>query len=246
MLVCAVIVAAMGPFGAVPYRDEPARTLYWLRIVAMGYVVVRPSLALASLIARKRRAPESLCWAAASVLAAVPMTALVWWAGPNPDLTRPGPSPAEFLDTYIQVLIVTAFVVLALWLARARPGTRAPLPRDRAASDPSADVKPALAQRLPPGHGRIFALSMEDHYVRIHAEGGQTLLLMRMADAVALVDGLDGAQVHRSWWVARAAVTGFERDGRRLRLLLRGGLAAPVARDRVRDLIAEGWPLKRS
>ena len=247
LLVCAVIVVAMGPFGAVPYRDWPARTLYWLRIMAMGYAVVRPCLALASIVARRWKGSEGLCWAAASAAAAVPMTAVVWWLGPAPDLSRPAPSPADFLDAYVQVLVVTAFVVLALGLARARRDenpVRTPSRDRRDAS--SATPAPALAQRLPYGHGAIFALSMEDHYVRVHAEGGQTLLLMRMADAVALVEGLDGAQVHRSWWVARAAVTGFERRGRRLRLHLRGGLAAPVARDRVKALIADGWPLERS
>ena len=172
-------------------------------------------------------------------------TALVWWAGPHPDLSRPAPSTADFLDAYVQVLVVTAFVVLALWLARRdedrtarRAFTRPPAP--------AADGRPALARRLTPGHGAIYALSREDHYVRVHAEGGQTLLLMRMADAVAAVDGLDGAQVHRSWWVARSAVERCERRGRRFWLLLPGGLPAPVARDRVKALLAEGWPLERS
>ena len=247
MLVCAVIVVAMGPFGAVPYRDWPARTLYWLRIMAMGYAVVRPCLVLASAVARRWTLSEALTWPAASVLAAAPVTALVWWAGPHPDLSRPAPSPADFLDAYVQVLVITAFVVLALGLARAWPGdgrTRGVAAGRSAAR--AADGKPALARRLPPGHGAIFALSREDHYVRVHAEGGQTLLLMRMADAVAAVDGLDGAQVHRSWWVARSAVERCERRGRRFWLLLPGGLPAPVARDRVKTLIADGWPLREA
>ncbi|WP_156035828.1 LytTR family DNA-binding domain-containing protein [Caulobacter sp. UNC358MFTsu5.1] len=245
MLVCAAIVVAMGPFGAVPYRDWPARTLYWLRIMALGYAIVRPCLALASAVAKRWNLPEGLAWAAASVVAAAPVTALVWWLGPHPDLSRPPPSLADFLDAYVQVLVVTAFVVLALWLARAGQDRT----RGRASGQsatPTAEVKPALARRLPPGHGAILALSMEDHYVRVHAQGGQTLLLMRMADAVAAVEGLDGAQVHRSWWVARSAVERCERRGRRFWLLLPGGLPAPVARDRVKALIARGWPLERS
>lgn len=243
MLVCAAIVVAMGPFGAVPYRDWPARTLYWLRIMAMGYAVVRPCLVLASVAARRWNLPEGLAWATASVAAAAPVTALVWWVGPHPDLSRPPPSAADFLDAYVQVLVITAFVVTALWLAR-RGQDRTPLTASRRPAAPEG--RPALARRLPPGHGAIFALSMEDHYVRVHAEGGQTLLLMRMADAVAAVDGLDGAQVHRSWWVARSAVERCERRGRRFWLLLPGGLPAPVARDRAKALIADGWPLKEA
>ena len=66
----------------------------------------------------------------------------------------------------------------------------------------------ALRSRLPPGIGRdIIALETEDHYLRVHAAGGSALILMRMADAVAMLDPRLGAQVHRRWWVAAAAVT---------------------------------------
>ena len=38
---------------------------------------------------------------------------------------------------------------------------------------------------------------------------------MRLSDAVEELEGLEGAQTHRSWWVARDAVRGVERgDGR--------------------------------
>jgi DNA-binding LytR/AlgR family response regulator len=41
--------------------------------------------------------------------------------------------------------------------------------------------------------------------------------------------------------VARDAVEGVEREGRKLRLLLPRGIAAPVARSRVSELGAAGW-----
>ena len=64
---------------------------------------------------------------------------------------------------------------------------------------------------------------------------------MRLRDAIAELDGLDGAQVHRSWWVARDAVRGSRREGRNWRLILVGGLGAPVARERVADIRRQGW-----
>ncbi|MBO9706945.1 MAG: response regulator transcription factor [Caulobacter sp.] len=233
----AVVLIALGPFGAVPYRDVAGRTLYWARTLAGGYLLLRPCLALASLAARRWRVSELAAWTAAALLAGLPMVGLVWWLGPRPDLARPPPSPADFLDAYLQVMTITALVAPALWLAR-RAGRPAP-----SAPQATGNAPPALARRLPPGQGQILALSMEDHYVRVHAAAGQTLLLMRMADAVALMDGQDGARVHRSWWVARAAVEGFRRDGRRVWLRARGDLLVPVARGRVRALASEGWPL---
>jgi DNA-binding LytR/AlgR family response regulator len=83
---------------------------------------------------------------------------------------------------------------------------------------------------------------MEDHYVRAHGpQGCSHLLLMRMADAERELSGVEGERVHRSWWIARAAVEGVRRDGRRLFLQLGGGLEAPVSRDRVPALRQRGW-----
>ncbi|NEX94511.1 LytTR family DNA-binding domain-containing protein, partial [Caulobacter sp. 17J65-9] len=99
-----------------------------------------------------------------------------------------------------------------------------------------------LLERLPPRLGReVVALGMEDHYVRVFTRRGDTLVLMRMADAVAELAAVDGAQVHRSWWVARAAVVASARSGRSGVLRLDTGLEVPVARRRLAELKALGW-----
>ena len=63
-------------------------------------------------------------------------------------------------------------------------------------------------ERLPPKlkGAVIYAVSAEDHYLRLHTSKGSDLILMRMGDAITELDGLEGAQTHRSWWVARDAV----------------------------------------
>jgi DNA-binding LytR/AlgR family response regulator len=89
----------------------------------------------------------------------------------------------------------------------------------------------ALLSRLPLGIGSdIIALETEDHYLRVHALGGSALILMRMADAVALLDPQLGAQVHRRWWVAEVAVAGLRRDGQKLSLCLIDNRLVPVGR----------------
>jgi DNA-binding LytR/AlgR family response regulator len=88
-----------------------------------------------------------------------------------------------------------------------------------------------LLGKLPPGIGRdIIALETEDHYLRVHARGGSALILMRMADAVALLDPRLGAQVHRRWWVAQGAVAGVRTEGQKLSLRLVDGTLVPVGR----------------
>jgi DNA-binding LytR/AlgR family response regulator len=81
----------------------------------------------------------------------------------------------------------------------------------------------------------------EDHYLRLHTSKGQDLILMRLADALAELDGLQGARTHRSWWVARAAVRQVERADGRATLTLEGGLQVPVSRVHIKILREAGW-----
>ena len=87
----------------------------------------------------------------------------------------------------------------------------------------------------------LWAVEAEDHYLRLHTSLGQDLILMRLGDAVAELEGIEGARTHRSWWVARAAVTQVERENGRARLVLADGAEAPVSRPYVKSLRAAGW-----
>lgn len=64
---------------------------------------------------------------------------------------------------------------------------------------------------------------------------------MRLSDAVAELEGLEGAQTHRSWWVAKAAVTEIRRGDGRARLTLKNGVTVPVSRTHARVLREAGW-----
>ena len=87
----------------------------------------------------------------------------------------------------------------------------------------------------------IRAVQAEDHYLRIHTDLGHDIILMRMADAVGLLDALPGARVHRSWWVARSAVEGSSSANGRTTLQLATGIEAPVSRSIRPALAALGW-----
>ena len=64
---------------------------------------------------------------------------------------------------------------------------------------------------------------------------------MRLSDAVAELEGIEGAQTHRSWWVARTAVEGAQRGDGRATLSLKGGVEAPVSRAYAKALREAGW-----
>jgi DNA-binding LytR/AlgR family response regulator len=87
----------------------------------------------------------------------------------------------------------------------------------------------------------IWALQAEDHYLRVHTSLGSDLILMRLSDAIAELDGVEGAQTHRSWWVAKAAVTDAKRIDERAVLTLSNGVEAPVSRKFAPTLRKSGW-----
>ncbi|MFN4183287.1 MAG: LytTR family DNA-binding domain-containing protein [Hyphomonas sp.] len=86
----------------------------------------------------------------------------------------------------------------------------------------------------------LYAVSAEDHYLRIHTSFGEELILMRLTDALRELAGADGLQVHRSWWVAKAAVRDTLRQGGKLSLMLASGKQAPVSRTFLADVKAAG------
>ena len=100
----------------------------------------------------------------------------------------------------------------------------------------------ALLSRLPaPKRGELLHLRMQDHYVEVHTDKGMEMLLLRFRDALQEVEGVDGMQVHRSHWVARAAVEKVQRREGRVVLRLVNGVQVPVSRSFMPALRARGW-----
>jgi LytTr DNA-binding domain len=233
-----LVLGITGPFGTYGLGPWSDRLAYWLRTLAAGYVLYRPALWLAERLARRHGIGLPAAWAIAIGAVTLPMTLWLWYFGPEIDPSRRLPRGGEFLETYLQILVIAVLAIGGLGLVRARL-TEAPAP---ARQGDDAGIGEMLAARLPRHLGRdVQALRMEDHYVRVYTPQGEALLLMRMSDAVRDVRCIDGAQVHRSWWIARAAIDRIEGGGRQLRLRLVNGLEVPVARRRLAELKAQRW-----
>ncbi|MDZ4762597.1 MAG: LytTR family DNA-binding domain-containing protein [Alphaproteobacteria bacterium] len=102
---------------------------------------------------------------------------------------------------------------------------------------------PPFVDRLPARlrTAEIHAVSAEDHYLRVHTSAGQELILMRLADAIRELAGVDGLQTHRSWWVAKAGVAETAQANGRVALKLKSGVEAPVSRTFVQSVRDAGW-----
>lgn len=243
MTVLGVLLAVMGPFGTFQ-MPLPVRLLYWVGLAVTGYACFRPIGALVTSLGPRLDLPEWPLWIAACLLASVPVTLAVFWAGQLPGPFSL-PSFDRFARTYPYVLLVGSGVTLLFHQIERRKGVPV-AGGSRKPPEPQVETPPApqarFLDRLPAHLGTdLLALEMEDHYVRAHTALGSELILLRMRDAAAELEGIDGAQVHRSWWVARDAVEDVKRDGRNLRLVLPGGLEAPVSRTRTSELKEAGW-----
>jgi len=82
---------------------------------------------------------------------------------------------------------------------------------------------------LPPG-SEIWAVTAEEHYIRIYSDHGTDLVRYRFSAAVdELCTNDAGLQVHRSWWVRPDRVASWEDRGRNLQLVLCNGVRVPVS-----------------
>ena len=115
-----------------------------------------------------------------------------------------------------QVLLVNLLVggVRLLLAKRGAAVTEA----DRAASPPRVDAPSELREKLPFAlrQAAIVALSAEDHYVRVHTDRGQALILMDLTGAIAALGPQAGVRIHRSHWAARSQLTNLNREGVRI------------------------------
>lgn len=171
-------------------------------------------------------------------------------------------TPMLVLQFWLAVLLITLVLTAINYLANADGQPRAPAlqpamalpdsaqpvpvqsaPPESAQPDGAPAIPPLLAEKLPVNlrSARLLAIEAEDHYLRVHTDAGSNLVLMRMTDACALLEDAQGARVHRSWWVARAAVTSGGQRAGRMMLDLSSGLQVPVSRAMQQRLKGSGW-----
>lgn len=226
--VVGVLLGVAGPFGSY-LNPAPLRIFDHVAMMLAGTTLAGFLIPLQLRAGLKFGLPRLFVLAVGIVTTAVPISGLsaivARWLWPA--------HVASFgaADWYFQALLVEGSVV-ALWIvfetARNAWGTAAP-------ANPKPTTNAARES------GAAICLQMEDNYVRVHRESGSTLELMPLHEAIRRYGQIEGLQVHRSWWVAAAAVDGAERELRNWRLRLANGLRVPVARNRIADVRARGW-----
>lgn len=144
---------------------------------------------------------------------------------------------------YLLTLLGIAFLICWAMTALSYFTTQPVGMPDAAGSADEENNIGAFAERLPlPLRNKeLLALKSEDHYLRVYVEGQSELILHRLSDAIAELGDYAGAQTHRSWWVAKAAVAKVQKSDGRATLTLTNGEEAPVSRGHYKNLNEAGW-----
>jgi LytTr DNA-binding domain len=213
----------------------PQRIVYWSVLIAVG----AGSATFVSPLVFERWLPNAhpaIQIAVASLFISVPVTVGIIFMEAASDGTFPQPN--WWLQQYMYVVVVSAVLTTGGWAL------------DRLQSKSAAVVtatpqtaSPAFADRLPVKFraGTVYAVSAEDHYLRVHTSLGETMVLMRLADAVRELASLEGLQTHRSWWVARQGLADASRGDGKVTLTLKSGVEAPVSRTYLKAVKDAGW-----
>ncbi|MBX9745478.1 MAG: LytTR family transcriptional regulator DNA-binding domain-containing protein [Hyphomonadaceae bacterium] len=237
LLLIGAFLTITNPFGATSGLPLTGSFAYWTGLVFIGWLGGPVFSRIVARVAPSFSRETNI--AIATIFVAILVTSAIILVQ---SLLLGDPVPQSYWPTlYGLVLAISAAVAAVNWLVERAFG--GPPGAVTHAPTTGAPASVRFLERLPAKikGGVLYAVSAEDHYLRLHTSKGADLILMRLSDAIVELEGLEGAQTHRSWWVARDAVESVRRDGDRVTLLLRGGIEAPVSRPNVRPLREAGW-----
>lgn len=239
-----VLLGVLGPFGSYLGMGLSVRILHYTVCMAVisAMAVAANTLAARFVFQGPVPFPASLAIAIALALpGAVVVWALLWlWA--------PQVLPhVAFWELCLQAALINVVVTLFVRMVRGWLADRGAAPI--AAPRPPVESRPAvmasspdpLRDKLPPSlrSAPVIALSAEDHYLRVHTARGDALVLLSLSNGMAALGPEAGIQVHRSHWVAHAALAGGSARLGRSGIVLDGGRMLPVSRAGRRRLVAE-------
>jgi hypothetical protein len=223
----------------------PERIVYWTILMAVGYgaaIIVNP-LVFERWMASAHPAVQI---AVVACLISIPVTlGLIVMEYVSDGGVG---DPAWWWVQFGYVIVISALLTAGGWaldLLGERRATSSDAAQAPAAikTDAPAVIPQVFADRLPLRFrdGTIYAVSDEDHYLRVHTSAGETMILMRLADAIRELAVLEGLQTHRSWWVARQGLADVSKDDGKVTLKLKSGVDAPVSRANLKVVKDAGW-----
>lgn len=230
-----MVTSITGPFGSFAVLTLTERVLFWTPVIAVTLVIATIAHAFVKAwLGTKNHMRCAVMSAGLNAVVISPPLYLLLLA------MLPQAMVAMLSGPEIVLLVgSTSLGVCALRVSGTKPVPMAPEPQPEAEPLPE---EPRLMRRIEPDlRGDLWAMTVRDHYVDVQTSLGKASLLMRLSDAIAEVEGVPGAQVHRSHWVAWAGVSSVGRQGGKMTIYLHNGQMIPVSRNH-RDKVEARFP----
>lgn len=219
----ALFLAIINPYGAMSGAPFLLGFALWFLMITVGTLA---GIATSRWLSRTGEAPSRPILIGASsltstiaVIGLIEVFRLIW----QDRVGIPGPQ-----GNFFYVLVISIAVTSVYTLIDGRDAA------DASASDNGSSPSPiaTFLKRLPVKFhtADLYAITSEDHYLRVYTSLGDELILMRLSDAARELTGAPGLQVHRSWWVASAAIQTVRKENGRSFLILENGTEVPVSR----------------
>lgn len=228
-LVCAVSLASAGPFGSYEPFSFSQRLLIWVPLTAAAILCVSVVRAFVYGSIGLRDFPRGALLVAALACALICPPVYVVAHFVFSGSIGKEPSLAELIMLVGSITLGACSLRHSFQPAKA---TLLPEAEEQAPVPEPLPPMPRLVVRLEPEvQGELLSMSVRNHYVDVQTTRGTGSLLMRFSDAISEVAPVDGAQIHRSHWVAWAAVAAVEKEDGKLFLRLHAGPRIPVSRN---------------
>lgn len=250
--IAAVIFAIVGAFDSIFITSFPLRLVFWL---ALAYATMTGVVVVYSMLeSRSPSWPKSDMGRAAfagtlvSIVLGPPARLLLGVMSGAPA------SPANMLMTTGKFFAILPLVtILVAWIceiriesqrqktaaeeaaARVAEAEVALAAQDAASVENAMDAYSGIQEDAPaprpatPCEDSPLYLEAEDHYVKHVFADRVEIRREKLSEAMSRWAGC-GRQVHRSYWIKRAAISEIARDGRRIFIRLKSGAVIPVGR----------------
>ncbi len=146
----------------------------------------------------------------------------------------------EYPRVYGLALVISiGITIFGYLLDRAKNGDAAAEGVTDETSNPVATFMSRLP--LPYRNADLYAISSEDHYLRVHTSAGEHLFLERLSTAMHQLERASGLQAHRSWWVNETGVKSVTTSSGKMIITLKSDVEVPVSRTFAPKVREAGW-----
>lgn len=237
LIVIGTFVSIINPYGAMNEMSPFIRWAYWTGLIIYGSLV--GSLIAGLTLKWLEGKPGLLIWLVISSFTALLITPVI---STIHFLIGDSSAFAEMPVLYVFVWVISAAMTGVGWLLHMVEEARNSRNGGEGLSGSEDTIRTFMSRLpLPYRNAELFAISSEDHYLRVHTSAGEHLFLERLSTAVHALNGARGLQTHRSWWVAEAGVEQTKSANGRIVLILKSGAEAPVSRTYAPAVKEAGW-----